>query len=439
MSNEGRPKRRVGCLIWLLAAVAGLVVLPVAIVAIVVILVVSGIWKLSFSLGQYPDGSGWDEVLRKANPRFEPQWSPDGAQIVFTFESGYRGVTHVAASDGSSVRRISDRDYSKVAFSPDISPDGSRIVYATTRHNVKGDSYGDNFEIETSGLDGSDRRRLTENGEQDVSPAWSPDGRRIAFFRDVTGHVRDDSDRGIYTVAPDGSDERLLLPFHLRDRPVSGPVWSPDGRLLAFVMAEPPDAAGLRRSVLYTVGADGMGLTRLFTSVASYHMNGILWTPAWSPDGQTLAFWVFLIDEVGDKLKLYTVSADGSRLREVLEHEPEYGGKASFSWSPDGTKLLFSSGYVRRRLLSDRYIYDPTVYVVNADGSDLRAFGEGTHASWSPDGSRIAMVNVYNNEDEATYLSTAALDGSDLRVVAIRDGRDRLEAVEGRCYWIICR
>ena len=137
-------------------------------------------------------------------------------------------------------------------------------------------------------------------------------------------------------------------------------------------------------------------------------------------------------------MKLYTVSADGSRLREVLEHEPEYIAKASFSWSPDGTKMLFSSGYVGRRLRTDSYGNDPTVYVVNADGSNLRAVGEGTHASWSPDGSRIAMVNMSNEEDEAAYLSTAALDGSDLRVVAIRDGRDRLEAVEGRCYWIIC-
>ena len=428
MSNEGRPKGRVGCLIWLLAAVAGLVVLPVAIVAI---LLESGIWKLDFSWGNHSDGSGWDEILRTANPRFEPQWSPDGAQIVFTFGSNNRGVTHVAASDGSSVRRISDRDYSKVAFSPDISPDGSRIVYATTRHNVKGNRYGRNFEIETSRLDGSDRRRLTENGEQDVSPAWSPDGRRIVFFRDVTGRVRDDSDRGIYTVAPHGSDERLLLPFHLRDRPVSGPVWSPDGRLLAFVVAEPRDAAELRRSVLYTVGADSTGLTRLFATSDKPRV-WIPWTPAWSPDGQTLAFWVLLKDEVGNKLKLYTVSADDSRLREVLELEPEHIGKASFSWSPDGTKLLFSSGYVRQS-------HDPTVYVVNADGSDVRAFGEGTHASWSPDGSRIAMANVYNEEDEAAYLSTAALDGSDLRVVAIRDGRNRLEAVERRCYWIICR
>ena len=214
---------------------------------------------------------------------------------MFTFGSNSRGVTHVAASDGSSVRRISDRDYSKVAFSPDISPDGSRIVYATTRHDVKGGRYGRNFEIETSGLDGSDRRRLTEHGEQDVSPAWSPDGRRIAFFRETTrGYLyggRDDSDRGIYTVAPDGSDERLLLPFHLRDTPLSGPVWSPDGRLLAFVVAEPRDEEGLYTNVLYTVGADGMGLTRLFDTSDKPRVR-IPRTPAWSPDGQTLAFWV---------------------------------------------------------------------------------------------------------------------------------------------------
>ena len=99
-------------------------------------------------------------------------------------------------------------------YSPDVSPGGSRIVYTTAKHLTKGDydPWGAtrNFEIEVSALDGSDRRRLTENGDLDISPLWSPDGRRIAFAR-----IDDPDDRGrdggIYVMGSAGSDVRRIV------------------------------------------------------------------------------------------------------------------------------------------------------------------------------------------------------------------------------------
>ena len=105
-------------------------------------------------------------------------------------------------------------------FAPDVSPDGTRIVYTTTQYGEIGPAgfigraLYRNFEIETSALDGSDRRRLTENGEHDhdVAPAWSPDGNRIAFVRE--GYQ---AERGIYVMAADGSNARRIVAFRAAD------------------------------------------------------------------------------------------------------------------------------------------------------------------------------------------------------------------------------
>ena len=81
-----------------------------------------------------PDSCVWTGIVENGQRDFTPQWSPDGALIVFTFGRG--GDTYVAATDGSTVRRISEDGTYKVDYSLDISPDGPRMAYATTRHEV---------------------------------------------------------------------------------------------------------------------------------------------------------------------------------------------------------------------------------------------------------------------------------------------------------------
>ena len=386
-----------------------------------------------------------------------PQWSLDGDHIMFEGMT----VDGVGSPEGQRLDWISLR-----VLRPDLSPDGSRVVYGRAPEKWY------STVIETAKPDGSDRQRLFEGDELAFSPAWSPDGARIAFARET----------GIYTMAADGSDVRWIVRFteegriggEVWHRWHAGPVWSPDGKALAYVVVEP--ALDIQRPiryptrhVLHVATADGSSSTRLFAATGHgiIGLDSIGW-PSWSPDGERLAFmrhvfggydsWSYGVGEEIDAppgFTLYTIRRDGSDLREVAPGIPQVGWWyehalfPSASWSPDGTETLFNLG-------------NGYIYVANADGGGYRQVGEGTYASWSPDGSRIAVADPRGDPSDAyviggiravgevsssgvglggtervrdpetswthDYLWTIAPDGSDRRVLVRRDEEGALVA-----------
>ena len=339
-------------------------------------------------------------VVPLVHEHYTPRWAEGGTSIVFGF--GYRGALYVVDSTGSNLRRISKASKNNEEFdldySPDVSPDGTRIAYTTLRQST-GSAFSrvHSFEIVTSALDGSDVRRLTENESLETNPVWSPDGTRIAFLSDrgnSVGRFR------LYTMAADGSDVRSVAPS-LR---ASGdpPVWSPNGELLAFYALEEPDSEdGGYKSVLYTIRSDGSELARLSEMVATRQAPDL---PAWSPDGSRIAF----THRQEDGRSIYIVDYDGDNPRKLIDART-----GAPYWSPDGSEILyFSNG-----LLS----------AVPIDGSEVRVLAEtdrGGTLAWSPDGSRIAVrVDTTRlNRDSKVVLYTFSLDGSDMRVLV----RERL-------------
>lgn len=377
------------------------------------------------SCDDIPDGGGWWRILNDGDPSksaYSPRWTEDGQNIVFLQERKGPHYVYVVNSDGSGLDRIlkgTEKDHYTL---PHISPDSSRIVYATTRHTFNkreeerrlGEFVFRNWEIETADLDGSDRQQLTSDLlTQDHSPAWSPDGSRIAFVKGMEGVL--ESFGSINVINADGSGDHEVVSGRPEDgMVVHGLVWSPDGGKLAYVMEEQVLTEERLRSrrVLYTVNADGADRTRLFSE------GSIIGPPAWSPDGTRLAVVniYFAPGEPEREPELRVNILDGTGSHQVMGSQITSNtirtyADAGVSWSPDGREIL----YVAKTNPVGR------MHIVDVATGNVREFDMlVSHASWSPDGSRIAVVS--NLETSDFYLATMAPDGTDLRPLVNKKG-----------------
>lgn len=202
------------------------------------------------------DGTGQIGLTDTQYPlgNFEPVWSPDGTKIAFVSSRAGAGRSEiwVMNADGTNPTRLTinqqlAEDLSGPVygrdFGPAWSPDGTKIVFWTTRLDLA------NSEIYVMNADGSNQTRLTKNSANDSEPVWSRDGQRIAFFSRGTG--RD----GIYEMNANGGNERWITNGIYAD-------WSPDGQKLAFADLDPAANA----LAVYTVNADGSNRTRVTNS-----------------------------------------------------------------------------------------------------------------------------------------------------------------------------
>jgi len=171
-----------------------------------------------------------------------------------------------------------------------------------------------------------DSTNITLLAEGGRSPAWSPNGKKIAYIYEES----------LYLMNSDGSDKRELE-NDLYEYP---PIWSPSGDNMLYLGHS--DLAGWD---LFRIDANGENKTSLCgTTTKPHHAS-------WSPDGQKIAFTTY-------HATLSVMNADGTNLHTVLNDVNTW---QTPRWSPDMNKLLFTSGFD----------YDRDAYLINSDGSNL--------------------------------------------------------------------
>jgi Tol biopolymer transport system component len=234
---------------------------------------------------------------------------------------------------------------------PAFSPDGKQLAF---RWNGEKE---DNFDIYVKLIDAGAPLRLTNHPGIDSSPTWSPDGRYIAFSR------FDKGESGIYMVPALGGAERKLLSFEtewvVRDPPIV--VWSPDGKYLAFT-DKPFVLPGSTSIILLSI--ENLEKRRLMSPPAQYQGD---WHPAFSPDGQTLAFTRWIRHGVCD---IYVVPIQGGEPRRLTFDNLDIGGLA---WTADGQSIVFLS------FLAD---VSPRLWKISAAGGTPEPLELGSNYPW---------------------------------------------------------
>jgi Tol biopolymer transport system component len=282
-----------------------------------------------------------------------------------------------------------------------------RVLYGVVDPNL-----GDTV-IYTANPDGSHAQQLLPGPPQaSECPNWSPDGTQIAVCGDQSGGSGSASiinpDDGSYRVVPNPDPTDLFLPCSL---------WTPDGQRLTCEGFGQTDQS---LNGIYTIrSSDGGGLTRLTSNPNGDDVPG-----DYSPDGTQLVFLrhdptrpacpprLFNCPTANTALLILNLASGA--LRQIT---PWGLANSPGSWSPDGTKILFTGG-------GSRFSEAGSLYVVHPDGSALAKITlTGTNnnsgvqgASWSPDGTKIilAFKNLSTGDEE---IYTANADGSDLQPV----------------------
>jgi TolB protein len=234
------------------------------------------------------------------------------------------------------------------------------------------------LQIFTANPDGSEQRQLTFEGDNG-RPAWSPDGTRLAFVTTralgVSVAIMDANGSQQIVLAagdaPDWSHDSQSIAFsrggqiwvmrvegrELRQLTRSstfkaGPSWSPDGTRMAFILIQDPQSPTSPRPTIGTINADGTN-ERILTPPGRVNVRiepdgarAVLETaddanaPAWSPVGDRIAFWSGIEQRYG---QVWVINADGSGSMQLTD-DPTHRNSDDPSWSPDGRKILFSTG-----------------------------------------------------------------------------------------------
>jgi len=261
--------------------------------------------------------------------------------IAFTSDRDGEGIKelYLMDYDGYGQRRMSG--HRSLSFSPAWSPSGEGLAYVSYYAGAGASLY---WVDRATG----DKRPILEEDPQALSPTVAPSGDYIAFAKSLRGNLE------IFRIDRDGSNLRRLTTSGGID---TNPAWSPRGDRIAFTSSRSGSPQ------IYVMRRDGSGLRRL-TFNGNYNT-----APAWSPDGRWIAYETRVS---GKQFDIWLIDPEGEVNLPIVSHRRS---DESPSWSPDSRKIAFSS---TRRGRAD-------VYVVDANGENLRRLTQGQGENLQPD------------------------------------------------------
>jgi dipeptidyl aminopeptidase/acylaminoacyl peptidase len=290
----------------------------------------------------------------------------------------------------------------KRAGAPEVSPDGRSVAYTVRDANWDDNAYDSQIWLADAATGTS--RQLTRGRKSSQSPAWSPDGSRLAFISDRTDK------RQIYVINPAAGEADALTAV---EDGVTSFAWSPDGRSIAYTAAEARSTTSKDREKkygAYTVVGSDHRLTQLFVidvatraARALTHGAFTVGSFAWSPDGRAIAFDHKVDPTPGSSgstdISIVTV-ADAS-LRALVTQE---GPDEHPIWSPDGSRIAFESAMANPSF----YYANAVIAVVPAAGGTPKALG----APFDEEPSLVAWraTGVFFAASDHTYSHLYRLD-----------------------------
>jgi Tol biopolymer transport system component len=272
-----------------------------------------------------------------------PVWSPDGKDLAYVSDESGDLEINVVDRKGKVINRLTNIPGDD--SSPLWSPDGKSLAFVSNQDG--------NAEIYLMAVDGGKPVRITAKPPDDSMGDWSPDGEWLAF-----GRGGSDDERGLWLRNPDGVNL-----VHLTEEADSGPIWSPNGKHIIFIRVfEGNTDIYLASKLKDGTWQDDVQLTRL-----TQHEEDDL-APAWSPNGDTIAFVSFR-DGNGE---IYIMDSDGSKQLRLTTNEAD---DLDPVWSPSGDRMAFVS-----------HLYGPgEIFVMDGDGENQRRLTTNDAEDHSPD------------------------------------------------------
>ncbi len=278
------------------------------------------------------DGSQPQDISSSAGGDYLPAWSPDGTRLAFWRASGDHCSLVVADPTGvvrttipTTVRGPSDPLTAWAGGAPGPlvwAPDSRRLAFAM--------KVGELSQIFVVGSDGTGLKRIGDPTIRAIDPSWSPDGLRIAFASVSEDYPnKADASSGVFVMNADGTKVQRIS--HMQGTSANGsfyaPQWQPAGDLIAFGA----DPSGVPH--VFVTSSDGTGERDVSLEVGGVTFFDL--NPIWSPDGRRLAFLRARTDGTGAQSVI--VDADGTHV--LMPAHPPLNG-APLTWAPDGTRVL---------------------------------------------------------------------------------------------------